>query len=395
MIHVLFVDDDISLLEGVRTMTYLAAPEWDLHLATGGHEALRILAERPIDVLVTDLKMPVMDGAELLAIAAEQYPDVTRILMSGNLDVAFTLQLVPDAQQVLLKPVEPSVLRSTVERSYELGRRLTNPELHRALREVADLPRPPESVTRLNALLEDPDVGVREVAEVVETDMALTAKVFQMVNSAYFGLVRSITDIGEAVSYVGIGTVRNLAVTVALQRAVTATSAVHAAVVAELHERANLVARMARQLVLVRDQANEAYVAGLLHDIGMLALVSYFPDRFTELEDACRRSSLSICDLEADIVGATHPDIGAYLLQQWGLPFTVVEAVARHHDAPRLPQRRMDPTHAVCIAEAIVSSQRHGRLLRGGVDDGLETAYLEELGVLERVAGLMAAEPGA
>jgi HD-like signal output (HDOD) protein len=127
-----------------------------------------------------------------------------------------------------------------------------------------------------------------------------------------------------------------------------------------------------------------------LHDVGLLALVSHMPDRFAELQEASQKSALSIFELEVDVIGANHADLGAYLLNLWGLPYAVVEAVARHHDAMTLPQRKMDPTHAVCIAEAIVSSQYNGKLLREGVEAGLETAYLEELGVLERVAGLLA-----
>ena len=145
--------------------------------------------------------------------------------------------------------------------------------------------------------------------------------------------------------------------------------------------------------MLVRDQANEAFVAGLLHDVGLLAICSFFPDRFSAMQDAAQKSDLPIWDLEMETVGAHHSDLGAYLLNLWGLPYSVIEAVSRHHDAMHLPVRKMDPTHAVCIADAIVSSQHEGKLLRESADGGLETAYLEELGVLERVAGLLAMTP--
>jgi putative nucleotidyltransferase with HDIG domain len=326
----------------------------------------------------------------LLAIVRDEHPEMMRILMSGNSDFSFTQRLVPQAHQFLHKPCQPSVVIPLVERVYELGRRIYDNELKRVLGQISELPRPPQSVLRLNAVLDDPEAGLDDVAEVVEQDMALTVKLFQLVNSAQYGLVRTIQDVREAVSYLGMNTVRNLAVSVEVFRTISGASTEHAEVIQELHEHAYSVAQIARQLVLVRDQANEAFVAGLLHDVGLLAIASYFPDRFTALQEAAIRSELPIWDLEMEMVGAHHSDLGAYLLNLWGLPYSVVEAVSRHHDATQLPQRKMDPTHAVCIADAIVSSQHTGKLLRESGDAGLETSYLEELGVLERVAGLLA-----
>lgn len=395
MIQVLFVDDDAAVLEDLRNMMLMSGAEWDIRLATSGEEALRYLENGIFDVVVSDMKMPGIDGAELLAIVRDQYPDAMRILMSGNSDLSFTARLVPQAHQFLHKPCQPSLVKALVERAYELGQRLSDPELRRTLGQITELPRPPQSILRLNALLDSPDSDVQEIAEVVEQDMALTVKLFQLVNSAYYGLQRNIQDVREAVAYLGMNTVRNLAVSVEVFRSITATSVAHSDAVQELHDHASQVAQMARQLVLVRDQANEAFVAGLLHDVGLLALVSYFPDRFTELQDASTRSGLPIWEIETEIVGANHADLGAYLLNLWGLPFGVVEAVARHHDAMTLSQRKMDATHAVCIADAIISSQSQGKSFREGIDAaGLDTAYLEELGVLERVAGLLAVGAG-
>jgi putative nucleotidyltransferase with HDIG domain len=395
VIRVLFVDDDIAVLDDLRRSLQICGANWDITIATSGEEALKLIDEYGCDVIVTDMRMPGMDGAELLAIVRDEHPELMRILMSGNSDISFTQRLVPQAHQFLHKPCQPSVVIPLVERVYELSRRIYDNELKRVLGQITELPRPPQSVLRLNALLDDPEAGLEDVAEVVEQDMALTVKLFQLVNSAQYGLLRSIQDVREAVSYLGMNTVRNLAVSVEVFRTFSAESSQHAGVIQELHEHAYHVAQIARQLVLVRDQANEAFVAGLLHDVGLLAVVSYFPDRFAALHEAAEHSELPIWDLEMEMVGAHHSDLGAYLLNLWGLPYSVVEAVSRHHDAPQLPQRKMDPTHAVCIADAIVSSQHNGKLLRESGEAGLETSYLEELGVLERVAGLLAMAPAS
>jgi HD-like signal output (HDOD) protein len=391
MIQVLLVDDDASLLEDLRGLLFMQGAAWSITTARSGAQALSYLENGVFDVVVTDLKMPEMDGAELLSLVRELYPQAMRILMSGNTDVTYTAQLVPQAHQFLLKPLDVRSMIGVVERAYEVGQRLSDPELRNMLGRITELPRPTASVLKLNSLLDDSDASINEVSDVVEQDMALTVRLFQLVNSAYYGLHRNITDVREAIAYLGMNTVRNLAVSIEMFRSVSATATQHADVVAELHEHGSAVAQLARQLVLGRDQANEAFIAGLLHDVGLLALATYMPDRFSELREAAHKSSLPVWDLEIDVIGANHSDLGAYLLDLWGLPFPVVEAVARHHDAPMLSDRKMDPTHAVCVASAIVSAQRStSKLLPYGETIAIETSYMKELGVLERVAGLVA-----
>ena len=393
MIQVLFVDDDMSVLGDLRDMLSMAGAEWNIVLATSGEEALRFMEEQIFDVVVSDLRMPGMDGSELLAIVRDTHPTTMRILMSGNADSAYTQQLVPHAHQFLHKPCQPRLVRAVVERAWELGQRIADPELRKIVGTITDLPRPPHSIMRLNAILDSPDADVNSVTEVVSDDMALTVKLFQLVNSASYGLNRSISEVREAVAYLGMNTVRNMAVSVELFRNVSTASTVHSDYISHLHEHGSLVAGYARQLVLDRKQANEAFVAGLLHDVGLLVVAAYLPDRFTAVREACGNGNFAIRDVEYELIGANHSDIGAYLLNLWGLPYAVVEAVARHHDAFDLSERKMDATHAVAIAEAIVDSSLPGTQVREASDEALNKKYLEELGLLERVAGLLALAP--
>ena len=386
----LFVDDDVAVLEEFRDLLFMSGVPWNVVLASSGEQAMRMLEDLEVDVIVADLKMPGMDGAELLALVRDEYPDVMRILMSGNSDVQFTAQLVPQAHQFLLKPLSVDTVFNVVERVDHVGRRLADSELKQTLSQITELPRPSQSVLRLNSLLDSADSDVNEVADVVEQDIALTVKLFQLVNSAYYGLSRNIQEVREAISYLGMTTVRNLAVSIEVFRTVSATAMRHEDVVGELHEHGNATAALARQLVLGREQGNEAFVGGLLHDVGLLALVSYMPDRFEELKRASESSSLSLWDLELDIIGANHADLGAYLLNFWGLSFPIVEAVARHHDSADIAQRKMDAAHAVGVASAIVTSQQKWSALPFNHNHPLDTTYFKELGVLERVAGLMA-----
>ncbi len=392
MIHVLFVDDDLSVLGDLKNMLQMTGASWEIALASSGAEALEIMDAEDFDVICSDLQMPEMDGAELLQIVRDTHPYTMRILMSGNADTSYTSQLVPHAHQYLHKPCQPRMVRSVIERAWELGQRLRDPELKAILGNITDLPRPPQSIMRLNAILGSPDADVDSVAEIVGSDMGLTVKLFQLVNSASYGLSRSINEVREAVAYLGMNTVRNLAISVEVFRSVSGASTEHSDYIAYLHEHGAQVASIARQLVVDRRQASEAFVAGLLHDVGLLVVAAYLPDRFTALRETCANGNLSIRDVEFEVLGANHSDLGAYLLNLWGVPYGVVEAVARHHDACDLPERKMDATHAVAIAEAIANSNHPDLPMREDNEEALGRKYLEELGLLERVAGLLAAQ---
>src|SRR4051794_17319933 len=136
MIRVLFVDDDIALLDDLRRSLQICGANWDITLATSAEEALKLIEEYGCDVVVTDMRMPGMDGAELLAIVRDEQPEVMRVLMSGNSDFSFTQRLVPQAHQFLHKPCQPSVVIPLIERVYELGRRIYDEELKRVLGQI-------------------------------------------------------------------------------------------------------------------------------------------------------------------------------------------------------------------------------------------------------------------
>ena len=212
MRRVLFVDDELSMLEGLRRMMHAQRHEWEMAFAAGGEAALALMEASPFDVIVSDMGMPGMDGARLLAQVRDRHPQVVRIVLSGEMELSTALRVVPVAHQFLAKPCDAGTLRVAVERACHLRGLLTDDSIRSTVGALRDLPSPPRTYDLLTKALTDPDTSLQALARIVEQDVGTSAKILQLVNSAFFGLANSITNIEHAVIYLGINTLRCLVV---------------------------------------------------------------------------------------------------------------------------------------------------------------------------------------
>lgn len=384
MTRVLFVDDDERVLDGLRRMLRMSHDGWELAFADSGPAALAALAEEPADVVVSDMRMPGMDGVALLTEIRHRHPGTIRIILSGHTELEAAYRSIPVAHQFLSKPCDPAVLRLAVSRASALQSRLRAPELQEMLGRIDALPSPPQSLVALNAMLADRHTGVGAIAGVIERDVAMAAKVLQLVNSAFFGLPRAITDLRQAVSYLGFVNLRNVVAMAGVFRAFPAEGQV-AHLMAEVETHSACTAAVARELfagVLDPPTLEELTVGALLHDVGMLVLAAGIPDAIGALLDE-GPAGPDRCRAERERFGADHATVGASLLAVWGLPIPIVEAVAWHHEAESLPDPRLDAVHATHVADILASG-----------DGPLDPAYVETLGITDLVAEWRAGHPG-
>jgi putative nucleotidyltransferase with HDIG domain len=352
---ILFVDDERPVLEGLRVRLHGLKSKWAMRFVESGALALEAMRELPCDVIVTDLRMPAMDGAELLQRVSQEWPQTIRIVLSGSSEIELTMALVPLAHQYLSKPCQPWQLESVVERCLMLHELLDQEPLRQIVGRLRKLPSLPKIYVALQNILEDPDVTVGDVAALVSADSALAARVLQLVNSAFFRLAKRMSNIEQAVSYLGFKAIRNVALSVEVfsQWPGGAESGID---LGQLQVHVHAVAAAATALTARTPLADDALLAGLLHDIGYWVLAQECP------EELRRAVALSISDrmplhvAETQVLGASHATIGAYLLGIWGLPHAVVEAVAHHHHSDRVATVRFDILAAVTIAHALVAT---------------------------------------
>ena len=355
MKRILFVDDEPNVLGGLRRMLHPLRNQWQMVFAGGGREALERFEESPFDILVTDARMPEMSGAELLEEVGKRYPQTIRIVLSGTTELDLTLRTAALAHQYLCKPCDAATLRSTLERACSVREMLEDATLKRLIAGIQKLPSLPSVYFKLNAALASEDVSAKEIADVISQDMAMTAKVLQMVNSALFGVRRDITGVAQAVTFLGIETVKSLALSaMAFSQFSDPALARVAGRLAEHSLRVGILAReMAKSWNFPCVSADDCFVAGLLHDIGKLILADNRPSEFQDALRKTGQDGLNAAAAEAQVFGSRHAEVGAYLFWLWGLPDCVTEAVALHHK----PEGFRGAVMAVHVADALVNNQ--------------------------------------
>jgi len=353
--RILFVDDDRAILDAIRDFLRPDEGLFELTFVDGAEAALAELRRAPHDIVVADLAMPGMDGAELLSRVRNEHPEMARIALCGQAERDSVLRTMPAAQQFLVKPCDAATIRATLDRTHGLGRLLTSGAIRGVAGRMERLPSVPRTYWELTEAAADPAVGVAELAEIVQRDTAMSVKILQLVNSAYFGVPQRVTSIQRAVAYLGVELLKGMALTAHVFAAME-SAPVEGFSLEELQRHSVLTAQIARRLLTTPRAAEEAFTAALVHDVGKIVVALGMPERFAELVRESAASQRPFHDVEQERLGATHAEVGAYLLGRWGLPFSLVECVAYHHRPGAVSGGSCDLLAAVHAADALAGA---------------------------------------
>jgi HD-like signal output (HDOD) protein/CheY-like chemotaxis protein len=354
MKNILFVDDEPQLLESLKSLLRKQRKEWRMSFVQGGEAAMQELLAVEYDVIISDMRMPGMDGAALLTHVMNDYPHIVRIVLSGQTEQDVSRRMVHVAHQFMSKPCDGRDLQQTIQRACSLQALLEHPALRQAVGQIGQLPVKPATYAKLVEVLANPNSSIADAAGIIESDIGTSSKILQVVNSAFFGLSQRVGDIKTAVSYLGLEMVKTLALSEEL-RCQTNVKQIAGLSIEAIQEHGLLSARIAKRLLTDKMKAQDAFAAAILQDTGLLVLMSRLPDKFREIVEAARATGRPLHELEAEILGVTHAEIGAYLLGIWGLPYSIVEAVAHHHHPMRSGATTWDVVSAVHTASALAS----------------------------------------
>jgi HD-like signal output (HDOD) protein len=360
MKRILFVDDEPHILDGLRNLLRKQAKQWEMVFAQGGAAALEEFKKEPFDVVVSDMRMPGIDGAALLAKVKELYPASARIILSGHAERESVVRALPVAHQFLSKPCDATLLREVIDRACQLQKLLHNASIRSVVGSLEKLPSTPQVYWQLTDAASRPEATLDDFSEIVEQDPAMTAKVLQLVNSSYFGLPQKLASVRQAVGYLGINLLRSLALSAHAFGEMGENSS-HLISLEKLQRHALQTARLAKRMVRDPHQAGEAFTAALVHDVGRIVLAMGVPDI---IEETLRRSvaeNRRIADIERELLGVCHAEVGAYLLGVWGLPLTIVEAVAYHHEPSQAAAGASLSLAAVHVADALLGDESGAR----------------------------------
>ena len=377
------------VLKGLQRSLRKMRAEWEMTFTSSSKEALDILGSGSYDVIVSDLRMPQMDGAQLLAEVKSKHPQVVRIILSGQVEQETTFKSVQVAHQSISKPCDVDILKHTLSKLFALRNLLEDESIKRIVSQTETLPSLPAVYTEVINELQSPDPSVQKVGEIISSDLAMTAKILQVVNSAFFGLVRKISNPKEAVMLLGTETIKALVLSVKIFSEFNQKKFVWFNF-DELFNHSMSVSMFAQTISKKEDLdqslVNNSLMAGMFHDLGKLILVTNFQKPYQKVLTEAGETQQNLWDLENERFGTSHAEIGAYLMGLWGLEYPVIEAIAFHH----CPGKSL--SNSTGLLTAVHFGDAFDRLKNGANDlnseNGLrqlDRGYLDDLGVAGRI----------
>lgn len=386
--RILFVDDQPRVLDGIRRLLRGHRHEWEMVFIESGRAALEVLANEKFDVIVSDMRMPGMDGAELLNQVRQRYPDTVRIILSGQSDQDAIQRSIGATHQYLSKPCDQAMLESVIARACSMRTRMSNEHLKRVISQIVTLPSPPRHYLALIDLLQSPDSSIQEVAELVSRDVAMTTKLLQLVNSSFFGLPQRVQSPAHAASLLGLKLLRPLVLGAGVF-CQSESDALPEHSLEALFEHSIAVGRAAQQIAEDfapndLDLHQSTLLAGVVHDVGQVVLASNLPDEYAAILATSRELKIPLYEAELQHLGTDHACVGAYLLGLWGLPESVIDATAYHHQPELSLQDTFSPLTALHIANVLVNeTQAYEETIVYSLAPNEE--YLQRVGCNDRV----------
>ena len=357
---ILFVDDDRSILSALRRQ--LRKEEWRLLFAASGAEGLKILKEQQVNLVVSDVRMPGMDGVAILSRIKEDYPHVVRIILSGFADKemvtrAFSQEI---AQQFLTKPWGDQeirdVLRSALSRTGELKRR--DSEIQQVINSISSLPALPANYLELRAALDEASgKSMDEVVTTLQKDPAISVKLLHWANSAMFGQVNRVKTVERAVVLLGMDLLSGLLLSMAAFDALPCTAKCRFNL-RDFQNHCFGCAKIAREMTGWqtddKKQADNAFTAALLHDVGRLVFCSYLPEQFDSALSLAGKQKRPLTLVEQEIFATDHAEIGFHLAKWWDLPDVLAHSIRFHHEPREISGPNKIILAAVHVADGLI-----------------------------------------
>lgn len=333
MLSILFVDDEQDVIEGFKRMLFSQREIWKPYFSNTGQQAMNILENNSIDIIVSDMRMPEIDGAMLLSKVKKYYPKVLRFVLSGYQDEAKSIKASGVAHQFIAKPCNTETLMETIEKAYFLRNYINNPTLLEVVTGLGELPGVPDIYIEVEETLQDPDSTFETVEKILARDITLVAKILQIANSSFFGIHGRVTNLLQALSFLGVNIIKALVLHIStFSRLKVRPEQInfYQSVTTHSLDVANVSRRIIQTATNNRLLIDDTYMAGILHDIGKIVLLNY-EDYIDRTMRAMSKMKVDFYEAEQELFGFTHCNAGAYLLGIWGLPDPIVEAAAFHH----------------------------------------------------------------
>jgi HD-like signal output (HDOD) protein/CheY-like chemotaxis protein len=378
----IFVDDEENVLRGLGRMLRGRRNVWDMRFAISGRQALEMMAEKPADVVVSDMKMPEMDGSELLRRIQAAYPGSIRIVLSGFAEREAVLKTIGPSHRYLAKPTSDDVLISSIDNALALRAHIHDPKVTETVAGLTHLPTLPRIYADILAELSAEHGSAESLATKIEQDVGITAQLMKLTNSAYFSLPQKCRTARQAVMFLGFDNVRAAVLLAGVFDQFKHLSQSMIEKIERLGQHSLAIGVLAQAIIRQQgghvETADQAFCSGLLAHVGTLLLIAHNPQQFNTAMRRVEAGETDLLSAEREAFGATHTELGAYLLGLWGFTDAIVEAVAFHHRPSDYTKQQLDVLTAVHVAQYMTRLAHGDTTKQAPHDSGLDEVYLSE-----------------
>lgn len=325
--RILFVDDERQILRALKRL--FIDSDYETVFMDNGEDALAYLEDHPVELIISDIRMPSMNGFDLLKKVKEMHPLTLRVALSGYTDSKKIYKALEEniAKMYMFKPWDNKELLNIIDQMLELEDLLKNRELLDLINNINDLPTVPQLYLDIKRLIQE-EADVDAIAKKIEEDPPITSRILRVANSAFYGAKTG--SISQSIMYIGLINVKNIV----LSNGVFDAAKSHSSSVKILWEHAtitNKITNLIYQEFMKKKIPNIFASAGLLHDIGKVIMFTHFGDTYDAVLKEALDTNRPIVELEREHYNVTHQELGGYLLNWWEIPLPIVETALYHH----------------------------------------------------------------
>lgn len=350
---ILFVTTDEKLMSELIRNIVPIQDDYTIFFADNGERCLQILANNKIDFVFSSANIIMPTGANILNEIKRLFPEVIRFALVPNLDNQTVAQISQYVHQLVPPPYTKETIVERIQRTLHIQKILNNEKVVNLVKNTTTLPSLPEIYIQIEQETAKPDFSLIKIANLISKDPNLTAKILQIVNSAYFGLQKEVTNINFALSYLGVNVIKSLIFYIHLfsHFKITSENRKH---LEKFWQHSLVVAsnsyHLANKYLQEKYEIDSSYTAGVLHDVGKFILLNTYtyPQNIILLAE---QKAIDNLEAELEIYECTHAEIGAYLLGLWGFPLHIVEAVAYHHQPSLLNKSKLNLATIIHLAD--------------------------------------------
>ncbi|HAN09599.1 MAG TPA: response regulator [Clostridiales bacterium] len=346
MKKILFVDDEEQILKTI--IRFFRTTDYDLYTASDGEKALEILAKEDINLIISDMRMPYMDGYDLLYKVKTLYPKISRIILSGYSDEKIIFKAIQKniAKMYIFKPWDEEELLNIVNQIFAVEEIINDERVQTYINNIEELPIIKANYRKMVSLIQE-EADIKDITNEIERDHQVVLKILHVANSAYSDVETK--SIEHAISYLGLQDVSNIIISTSVIDAISYNGLAAGADMDILWRHAFITNQLVNFIYdnILRKKINQVHnTAGLLHDVGRVFLFNSFKEKYAEVYEKSLREVFEIVEAERNILGVTHEEVGGYLLKRWDLPHSIVEAAFFHH---RPMDDRIIDKELVCV----------------------------------------------